>query len=105
MSDGSERVTPSGWSLSSAGGTLVKRSWLASGLCGMVCACGVGASVAEGQSFSTVELKTNFLGTVREGGAVTGRAWPAHRGRTTQVWDAEIGEEATGKVVALFRCT
>jgi 1,4-dihydroxy-2-naphthoyl-CoA hydrolase len=36
---------------------------------------------------------------------VTGRAWPVHRGRTTQVWDAEIADEGTGKVIALFRCT
>jgi len=70
-----------------------------------LCACGSGANLAEGDSFTTVELKTNFLGTVREGGAVTGRAWPVHRGRTTQVWDAEINNEATGKVIALFRCT
>lgn len=70
-----------------------------------LCACGVGANLVEGQSFTTVELKTNFLGTVREGGAVRGRAWPAHRGRTTQVWDAEVSDEATGKVIALFRCT
>lgn len=70
-----------------------------------LCACGVGASLAAGYSFTTVELKTNFLGTVREGATVTGRAWPVHRGRTTQVWDAEINDEATGKVIALFRCT
>jgi 1,4-dihydroxy-2-naphthoyl-CoA hydrolase len=28
-----------------------------------------------------------------------------HRGRTTQVWDAEVNDETTGKVIALFRCT
>ena len=70
-----------------------------------LCACGVGANLAAGYSFTTVELKANFLGAVREGGKVTGRAWPVHRGRTTQVWDAEINDEATGKVIALFRCT
>jgi 1,4-dihydroxy-2-naphthoyl-CoA hydrolase len=70
-----------------------------------LCACGIGANLPQGSSFTTVELKTNFLGTVREGGAVTGRAWPVHRGRTTQVWDAEVADETTGKVIALFRCT
>ena len=70
-----------------------------------LCSCGIGPHLPEGAAFTTVELKTNFLGTVREGGAVTGRAWPVHMGRTTHVWDAEVADEATGKVIALFRCT
>ncbi|GAB5470517.1 MAG: PaaI family thioesterase [Rhodospirillales bacterium] len=57
------------------------------------------------QAFTTIELKSNFTGTVRAGGAVLGRATPAHLGRTTQVWDAVASDEATGKTVALFRCT
>jgi hypothetical protein len=28
-----------------------------------------------------------------------------HGGRTTQVWDATVAAEATGKTLALFRCT
>ncbi len=70
-----------------------------------LCACGMGPNLPEGASFTTIELKANFLGSVREGGAVRGRATPAHRGRTTQVWDVEVTDEANGKVVALFRCT
>jgi len=70
-----------------------------------LCAVGIGANLPAGASFTTIELKTNFLGTVREGGAIRGRASPAHRGRTTQVWDVEVDDEATGKVIALFRCT
>jgi uncharacterized protein (TIGR00369 family) len=70
-----------------------------------LCSCGTGANLPEGASFTTIELKTNFLGTVREGGTITGRAWPVHRGRTTQVWDVEVSDETTGKVIALFRCT
>ena len=54
--------------------------------------------------FTTLELKTNFLGTAREGRIVT-RATNAHAGRTTQVWDAVVTAEATGKTIALFRCT
>jgi uncharacterized protein (TIGR00369 family) len=70
-------------------------------------ACGFGAiaSLPEGaQSFTTIELKTNFMGTAREG-AVVCRARLAHGGRTTQVWDAEVVNEATGRTIALFRCT
>ena len=70
-----------------------------------LCAVGIGANLPAGASFTTIELKTNFLGTVREGGAIRGRAVPAHRGRTTQVWDVTVTDEATAKVIALFRCT
>lgn len=54
--------------------------------------------------FTTAELKTNFLGTCREGG-VRCRARLVHGGRTTQVWDAEVTREADGRTIALFRCT
>jgi len=70
-------------------------------------ACGFGclASLPEGATgFATGELKTNFIGTVREGG-VSCEARLVHAGRTTQVWDADIRSEATGEAVALFRCT
>jgi hypothetical protein len=30
---------------------------------------------------------------------------PVHRGRTTQVWDAEVTAEVTGRTIAAFRCT
>lgn len=54
--------------------------------------------------FATLELKSNFLGTAREG-AILCRATPVHLGRTTQVWDAEVTVEGSGAKVALFRCT
>jgi|SRR5882672_4821320 len=69
--------------------------------------CGYGcvALLPEGaRGFTTLELKSNFLGTAREG-AIRCRATPAHLGRTTQVWDAVITNEADGKTIALFRCT
>ena len=69
--------------------------------------CGYGcvAALPEGaKGFTTVELKANFLGTAREG-AIACRATPVHLGRTTQVWDAVVSNEADGKVIALFRCT
>ncbi|MHB8377421.1 MAG: PaaI family thioesterase [Dehalococcoidia bacterium] len=70
-----------------------------------LCACGMGPNLPPGASFTTVELKANFVGTVREGGAVRGVARPAHRGRTTQVWDVVVSDESDGRPVALFRCT
>jgi 1,4-dihydroxy-2-naphthoyl-CoA hydrolase len=69
--------------------------------------CGYGARLflPEGATgFTTVELKANFIGTVLEGGLAC-RARLVHGGRTTQVWDATVTAEATGKAVALFRCT
>ena len=53
--------------------------------------------------FTTVELKSNFLGTARDG-VIYCTATPAHLGRTTQVWDAVVTDEAERKI-ALFRCT
>ena len=70
-------------------------------------ACGYGCvvSLPEGATgFTTIELKANFLGTAREG-VVTCEARLVHGGRTTQLWDAEVRHEDTGKVIALFRCT
>lgn len=55
-------------------------------------------------SFTTIELKSNFLGTVREG-SVACAATAQHLGRTTQVWDAVVTDEASGRRIALFRCT
>jgi 1,4-dihydroxy-2-naphthoyl-CoA hydrolase len=56
------------------------------------------------KGFTTIELKSNFLGTAREG-AIYCRATPVHLGRTTQVWDAVVTNEASGAKIALFRCT
>ena len=69
--------------------------------------CGYGcvATLPEGpRGFTTIELKANFLGTAREG-AIACRATPVHLGRSTQVWDAVVTNEAGGARIALFRCT
>jgi len=69
--------------------------------------CGYGTitDLPEGaQSFTTIELKSNFLGTAREGTIVC-VATRAHGGRTTQIWDAQVTDESSGKTIALFRCT
>ena len=56
------------------------------------------------ENFTTIELKTNFLGTAR-GGTIACVATPAHLGNTTQVWDALVSDRASGRKIALFRCT
>lgn len=70
-------------------------------------ACGYGCVISKPEAaigFTTIELKTNFLGTARDG-AVTTEATLVHGGRTTQVWDAVVKTEGDGKTIALFRCT
>jgi uncharacterized protein (TIGR00369 family) len=55
--------------------------------------------------FTTLELKANFLRTVRDG-TLRCEARALHLGRTTQVWDATVhggGEDAS--LLAVFRCT
>ena len=58
---------------------------------------------AGAEGFTTIELKTNFFGTLTEG-LLLCEASLVHGGRTTQVWDAEVRGE-NGRRLALFRCT
>jgi uncharacterized protein (TIGR00369 family) len=75
------------------------------GLADTACGYGCRLTLPEGATgFTTIELKSNFLGTVREG-VLTCRARVVHAGRTTQVWDATVDAEETGRTLALFRCT
>jgi uncharacterized protein (TIGR00369 family) len=68
-------------------------------------AIGCGNNIPAGASFTTIELKSNFLASARVGERVTCRCTPAHLGRQTHVWDATIANESTGRTIALFRCT
>src|SRR5215208_2136332 len=69
------------------------------------CGYGTFTDLPDGaQNFTTIELKSNFLGTAREG-AIACLAQRVHSGRTTQIWDAQVSDEASGKTIALFRCT
>jgi uncharacterized protein (TIGR00369 family) len=71
----------------------------------ILCAYGVSTVWPEGASgFTTAEVKCNFTGTLREGAAVCA-AELLHGGRTTQVWDAKVTDEASGRLMAAFRCT
>jgi uncharacterized protein (TIGR00369 family) len=73
---------------------------LADTACGLACLAHL---PSDARSFTTIELKSNFLGTATEG-TIRTVAQAVHLGRTTQVWDATVhGPE--GKTIALFRCT
>jgi uncharacterized protein (TIGR00369 family) len=79
-------------------GTVVS---LADTACGYACV----AHLPEGATgFTTIELKTNFLGTARQG-QIRGEARALHLGRTTQVWDAQIFTSDRPAPIATFRCT
>ncbi|MDR3510899.1 MAG: PaaI family thioesterase [Caulobacteraceae bacterium] len=71
----------------------------------ILCAYGVSTVWPENANgFTTAEVKCNFMGTLREGAGICA-AELLHGGRTTQVWDANVTDEATGKHLAAFRCT
>lgn len=55
------------------------------------------------RNFTTIELKSNFLGTAKEG-VIRTECTAEHLGRTTQVWSASVFNQA-GRKLALFRCT
>ena len=68
--------------------------------------CGYGcvANLPDGaKGFTTIELKSNHLGTATAG-EIRCSATAVHLGRTTQVWDATV-HAPDGKMMALFRCT
>jgi len=80
------------------GGTIIT---LADSCCGY----GAFATLPEGATgFTTVELKTNFLGTMREG-VIRCVAEPYHLGRSTQVWDAVVKGDGLARPLARFSCT
>jgi uncharacterized protein (TIGR00369 family) len=74
---------------------------LADTSCGMGCLASLPETAV---GFTTIELKTNFLATAREGG-LRCSARLVHGGGRTQVWDATVTREADDRTIALFRCT
>ena len=74
---------------------------LADTMCGYGCLLNLPDGVG---GFTTIELKSNHLGTTLDG-TVAAVATPAHLGRTTQVWDAVVTHVQSGRTLALFRCT
>ena len=68
-------------------------------------AIGCGGNISADQTFTTIELKSNFLSSARTGERVVCRCTPAHIGRQTHVWDAVVRNESSDRTMALFRCT
>ncbi|MCP3727324.1 PaaI family thioesterase [Paraburkholderia sp. CNPSo 3272] len=73
---------------------------LADTACGYACLAHLPPSA---KNFTTIEIKSNHLGTAREG-TISAVATGVHLGRSTQVWDATVSGP-DGKTIALFRCT
>jgi 1,4-dihydroxy-2-naphthoyl-CoA hydrolase len=74
---------------------------LADTACGYACVAHIPPTA---KGFTTIELKSNHLGTALEG-VIEVDARAVHLGRTTHVWDATVKHRDTGKTIALFRCT
>jgi len=53
---------------------------------------------------TTLESKTNFIGSAKEGTTLIATATPIHRGRRTQVWQTRL-ETDDGKLVAIVTQT
>ena len=53
---------------------------------------------------TTIESKTNFVGSAREGSTLIATATPVHRGRRTQVWQTRL-ETEEGRLVAVVTQT
>lgn len=73
---------------------------LADTACGYACLAHLPETA---RNFTTIELKSNFLGTATAG-KIHAVAKSVHLGRSTQVWDATV-TDPNGKTIALFRCT
>lgn len=55
-------------------------------------------------SFTTVELKSNFIGTTTDGTLIC-ECIPEHMGRTSHVWRAVVLHKEKMKKLAIFSCT
>lgn len=53
---------------------------------------------------TTIESKTNFVGSAGEGSTVVATATPIHRGKRTQVWQTRL-ETGEGRLVAVVTQT
>ncbi|TKC83032.1 PaaI family thioesterase [Trinickia terrae] len=73
---------------------------LADTCCGYAC---IAHLPENARNFTTIELKSNFLGTSREG-TIKAVATAVHLGRSTQIWDATVFDP-NGRTMAVFRCT
>jgi 1,4-dihydroxy-2-naphthoyl-CoA hydrolase len=67
-------------------------------------ATGAALNLPDGANTTTIESKTNFLGSATVGTEVTAEALPVHRGRRSSVWQTRITNPA-GKLLALVTQT
>jgi 1,4-dihydroxy-2-naphthoyl-CoA hydrolase len=67
-------------------------------------AIGAVLNLREGTRTTTLESKTNFLGSARVGETITGEATPLHVGRRSSVWQTRI-TNADRKLLALVTQT
>jgi uncharacterized protein (TIGR00369 family) len=63
-------------------------------------AAGTILNLSEGAWTTTIESKTNFIGSASLGSRVLGEATPVHRGKTTMVWQTRVTTEV-GRLVAM----
>jgi len=69
--------------------------------------CGFGSAAllrSPDEKITTIEIKTNHLGTALAGKLFC-TAIARHVGGSTHVWDADVVSEATSKTIMVFRCT
>jgi 1,4-dihydroxy-2-naphthoyl-CoA hydrolase len=67
-------------------------------------AVGTVVNLQPGTRTTTIESKTNFLGAAAVNTRITAESTPLHRGKTTQVWQTMIRNEA-GKLCAVVTQT
>jgi 1,4-dihydroxy-2-naphthoyl-CoA hydrolase len=68
-----------------------------------VASLGCAISCPPGYGAFGMEINANHLRPKRDG-TITATAVPLHRGRTTQVWDVRIADEAD-RLICVSRCT
>jgi 1,4-dihydroxy-2-naphthoyl-CoA hydrolase len=67
-------------------------------------AIGASLNLPEGAHTTTIESKTNFLGSAALGVIISAEATPVHRGRRSSVWQTRI-THPSGKLLALITQT
>jgi 1,4-dihydroxy-2-naphthoyl-CoA hydrolase len=67
-------------------------------------AIGTIVNLPEGAGTTTIESKTNFIGSAPVGTRVAGEAVPLHRGKRTMVWQTRITTQE-GRLVAIVTQT
>jgi uncharacterized protein (TIGR00369 family) len=67
-------------------------------------ATGAFLNLPPGAGTTTMESKTNFIGSAKVGSTVTGESTPVHVGKSTSVWTTRITRD-DGKLVAVVTQT